>query len=349
MPAVFPAASAASAARRPVLLFAGLLVLIILIERRVTGLPAFARQPLLPVGVVVDLLLVVPALFYVLVVRPLRLSAASLGGAVGVGLALAFWLIPVAQQQPLRALRWLPGLLEALTLAVAAAKARRMVRAYRATYAQLPHYWPALRAAVAALGRVGALLLAEADLLRYALLGWWAAPDVPAAAVPFSSHRESGFPAFIAMLTVALLVETAGLHLLVGHWSPALAAWVLVFDAYAVLTCVAHGHAVRLRPSLLFAETLELRVGTMWRLVVPRAALLAVEPLRDRPAPHPDTLDLTRLLFTTPNLLLTFTEPVTLAGPYGTHRTARRVAFYLDEPAPFRQAAQQPTGNAPSG
>lgn len=322
---------------RPVLWFAALLLLIVFTERHVVGLPAFSQRPLLPVGVTVDLLVVVPALFYFLVVRPCGLSVASLSGAVGAGLALAFWLIPVAQQQPLRALHWLPVLLEAVALAVAATKVRRLVRAYRAAYAAEARVGPSLRAAVGELGRPGAFLLAEVDLLRYALLGWWAAPEVPAAAVPHSNYRASGFTAFIVMVAVALLVETAALHLLVGHWSPAVANWVLFFDVYAVLTCVAHGHAVRLRPSLLTADALQVRVGAMWQFTVPRAALADVAPLHDHPAAQPHTLNLTRLLFTTPNLLLTFAEPVELTGPYGTRRTARHVAIYLDKPQDFIQ------------
>ena len=326
---------------RSVLWFAALLLLIVFTERHIIGLPAFGQRPLLPVGVAVDLLVVMPALFYCLVVRPCGLSVASLGGAVGAGLALAFWLIPVAQQQPLRVLHWLPLLLEVVALAVAATKVRRLVRAYRVAYAAEARVGPSLRAAVGGLGRLGVFLLAEVDLLRYALLGWWAAPEVPAAAVPYSNCRASGFTAFIVMVAIALLVETAALHLLIGHWSPVLANWVLFFDVYAVLTCVAHGHAVRLRPSLLTADALELRVGVMWQLIVPRAALTAVTPLRDYPANLPDALNLTRLLFTTPNLLLTFAGPVELAGPYDTRRTARHIAIYLDEPQVFIQGLKK--------
>lgn len=333
----------ASVARfRPAWLFAGLAVLVVGIEHQIIKTPAFRQQPLLPVGATADLLLVVPALFYWLVARPYRLPLSSVAGVVGAGLAVAFWLIPAAQQAPLRALRWLPALLEAVTLLVLAAKARRLVQAYRAAHAQTPQFWPSAQAAVRTLGRAGDFLWAEMSLLRYAVLGWGATPEIRAGAQAFSNYRESGFSALVVALGVALTVETAGLHLLVSHWSPFLAGWVLFFDVYLVVTCVAHGHAVRLRPALLTADFLEVRVGCMWQLAVPRAALVAVEPLRAAPAPDPETLHLSKLLFTTPNLLLTFAEPVTLAGPYGTRRTARRVAVYLDEPHGFVAAMGLP-------
>ena len=320
---------------RPAVLFAGLLLGIVGIEHVVTTLPAFSQQPLLPVGVTVDLLVVVPALFYFLMVRPYRLAVASLAGVVGACLALAFWLIPVAQQQPLRALGFLPALLELVAIGLLATKARRLVRAYRAAFAREPAWWPSLQAAVRSLGPIGEFMLAEINLLRYAVLGWWAAPELGHQAEAFSNHRESGFVALTVMLGVGLAVETASLHLLARHWSPTLAAWLLPLHAYTLLTLVAHSHAVRLLPVLLTADALTLRVGCMWQVAVPRAAVVAIEPLRDVPAARPATLNLARLLFTTPNLLLTFAEPIELIGPYGIRRTARRVAIYLDQPRQF--------------
>ena len=102
---------------------------------------------------------------------------------------------------------------------------------------------------------------------------------------------------------------------------------------------VAHAHAVRLSPALLTADELMVSVGSMWHLAVPRTALVSAELLPDIPISEPETLNLAKLLFTAPNLLLTFAEPVTVAGPYGIRRTVRRVAVYLDEPQPFVAAA----------
>ena len=210
-----------------------------------------------------------------------------------------------------------------------------MVQAYRTAHTQNPRFAPSLRAAIAVLGPAGAVLLAELDLLRYAVLGWWATPETAATGQSFTNYRESGFTAFAVMLAVALAVETTVVHLLVAYWSPRVANWVLLFEVYAVVTCVAHLHAVRLRPAQLNAGALVLRVGCMWEATVPLSNLQAVEWLRTTPARSADTLNLAPLLFTTPNLLLTFAEPAKVTGPYGTRRTVRRLAVYLDEPQPF--------------
>ncbi|MGI4735203.1 MAG: hypothetical protein ACRYG7_08500 [Janthinobacterium lividum] len=323
----------------PLLLFGLLAILIVGAEYLITHRIDFGQRPALPVGVAVDMLVVVPALFYFLVVRSYRLPPGSLVGVLGACLALAFWLIPEPQQQPLHVLRLLPALLEVATLGLAAAKACRLVRAYRAAYAHAPRFWPSVQAAVHSLGAVGQLLLAELNLLRYAALGWWAAPETTADATAFSSHRESGFTALVATAAVVLVVETGCVHLLAQRWCPSLAPWLLFLDSYGVMLLVAHIQAVRLRPVLLTPTELLIRVGFVWELAVPRAALLAAEVLPEAPAAGTGVLSLAKLLFTTPNTLLTFAEPVVVLGPYGIRRTARRVAVYLDQPRQFIAAA----------
>ena len=319
----------------PLLLFGLLAVLALSIEHVITHRAEFSQRPLLPVGVAADMLVGLPALFYLLVVRPYRLPLSSLVGVLGVCLALATWLIPLAQQQQLRLLHLLPALLEAATLGLAAARTRRLVRAYRAAYARNPRVWPSVQAAAGSLGAVGQLLLAEINLLRYAGLGWWATPEVPAAATPFSSYRESGFVALVATAAAVLVIEATCVHLVAQRWCPSLAPWLLFVDGYGLLFLLGHAQAVRLRPVLLGADELRLRVGFVWELAVPRATLVAAEVLREAPAAGAGVLGLSKLLFASPNLLLTFAEPVTVVGFYGIRRPARRIAVYLDQPQQF--------------
>ena len=325
-----------------VFLFGILLLLVIGVENFITHHASFSQHPALPIGVTVDMLVFVPTLFYFFVVRPYRLPLTSLLGVLGACLALASWLLPADQQAPLRALRLLPALLEAGALGLMAVRARRLVRAYQAAYAQEPRVWPSMQAAVRSLGAVGELLLAELNLLRYASLGWWATIQAEVGATPFSSHRESGFLALVSTAIGVMLVEMTCVHLLALHWFPRLAPWLLGLEAYSVVLLVAHAHAVRLQPVLLTASELRIRVGVVWEVVVPRTSLVAVELLPAAPAANAGVLNLAKLLFASPNLLLTFAEPVVAMGPYGIRRPARRVAVYLDQPRQFMAALGQP-------
>lgn len=324
---------------RPAIWFGLLFLLIISVEHTITTTILFSQRPVLPYAVTFDLLVGMPALFYWLVVRHYRLPISSLAGVVGACLALAYWLLPVAQQAPLQALHFLPAVLEGITLLLLVAKGRRLVRSYQLAYRQQPHVWPCAQLAVQqTLGPAGVLLVAEVEMLRYAILGWWAKPEVTPHARVFSTYRKSGFTAMASMVGVALVVETAVVHLLVRLWSAQVAGGLLFLEGYTLVMLLAHGQAVRLRPVLLTADTLHLQVGFMWQLTVPVGELVAVTPLRDHPTPAPDLLTLTKVLFTPPNLLLTFSQPVTVKGPYGIQRTGRRLAVYLDQPQQFVEA-----------
>ena len=165
---------------RPALWFGSLVLLIISVAHALTATALFRQQPLLPYGLTLDLLVGIPALFYWLVVRRYALPNSTLFGMVGACLALAYVLLPVAQQAPLRALYFLPALLEGITLLVLVAKGRRLVQCYRVAYRQQPHFWPCAQLAVRqTLGRAGVLLLAEVEMLRYAVLGWGGRSKAP--------------------------------------------------------------------------------------------------------------------------------------------------------------------------
>jgi hypothetical protein len=324
---------------RPAIWFGLLLLLVISIERTITTSALFSQRPALPYAVTFDLLVGIPSLFYWLVIRRYKLPISSLAGIVGACLALAYWLLPVAQQAPLQTLHFLPAVLEGITLLLLVARGQRLIRSYRLAYQQQPHFWSCAQVAVQqTLGPAGVLLVAEVEMLRYALLGWWAKPEISPHARVFSTYRESGFTAYASMVGVALAVETAVVHLLANLWSARLAGWLLFLDGYTLVMILAHGQAVRLRPVLLTADTLYLKVGFVWQLTVPVGELVAVAPLRDHPTPAPDLLNLTKLLFTPPNLLLTFNQPVTVQGPYGIQRTGRHLAVYLDQPQQFIEA-----------
>ena len=329
---------------RPVLLFAALALLVVGTEHVIVRLPAFPQHPALSWAVLFDVLVGLPLLFYVLLLRRYRLSPLVLITVVGACLALACWLLPAPQWPSRRLLRLLPAVLEGGTMLALAIRSRALLRAYRAAGAHETR--PLLRLRLAAgqvLGEAGVLLVAELDMLRFAVLGWWeATPTVPPGAVALASHRESGFGALLVVACFGLVIESAALDLLVRLWSPVAAGWLLVADAYALLLFIAHGHAVRLQPTVLTADVLLVRVGFVWQVVVPRSNWPSAEQLRGDFAADAETLNLARPLLTAPNVMLTFAAPVLVTGPYGIRRTARRLALYLDQPAALLDALAAP-------
>ncbi|WBO84526.1 hypothetical protein [Hymenobacter yonginensis] len=329
---------------RPALLFGGLLLLALLIEYTIIQQPAFRLRPELPAAVALDLLVGIPLLFYGLVVRRYRLPATTVGAVFSAMLAVGFWLVPAGQQQYLQWGRHLLVLPEGLAVVMMAVNIRRLLRAYIHATQYSADIVENLHAAFTAVfRRAWAPLVSELAMFRYALLSWRARPEVGPGQQAFSTSRESGFRALLLTVMGVSVVEMVVAHLLLSRWNATAALVALLLSAYTLLFLLAHLRAVPLRPVLLDGRRLIVRTGFMWRLEVPAEAVLRLQLLSDTPAPRRHLLNLAKPLLTAPNVLLTFSQPVAVAGLYGLRRTVWQVALYVDDRAAFARQLQAAT------
>lgn len=323
----------------PALLFGVLAALVVAIEYAVVHRADFGQHPALPPAVAFDLLVGLPGLFYLCVVRRYQLPLRTVAVAFGGGLALSHWLLPAAGLPLLAWAGRLAAVGEVATLAYTAVRVRRIWRGYQVARGQSADFMDNLTAAMQpVLGRLTEALATEVAVVRYALLGTWAPPEVGPAETPFTTYQKSGFSALLATFAGLSVIEMAAAHLVVGRWWPVAAWWLTGLSAYSVLWLLAHGQAVRRRPVVLTATALVVRVGLLWRVAIPKASIVAIEKLADVPAATPGQLNAARLLLTPPNLLLTLATPQRVRGPYGLHRTVHRLAIYVDEPAALLHA-----------
>jgi len=323
----------------PALLFGLLALLVVGSEYLVVHRADFGQHRALPPAVAFDLLVVLPGLFYLCVVRRYQLPLRTVGVAFGGGLALSHWLLPAAGLPLLAWAGRLAAVGEVATLTYTAVRVRRIWRGYQVARTQSADFIENLTTAMQpALGRLTEAMATEVAVVRYAVLGAWAPLEVGPAEMPFTTYQKSGFPALLATFAGLSVVEMAAAHLVVGHWWPVAAWWLTGLSAYSVLWLLAHGQAVRRRPVVLTDTALVVRVGLLWRVAIPREALLAADKLTAVPVAAPDLLNAARLLLTLPNLLLTLAAPQQVRGPYGLHRTVHRLAIYVDEPAALQHA-----------
>jgi hypothetical protein len=326
---------------RPALLFGGLLLLVLLAEYAVMQHPAFLLRPELPAAVTLDLLVGIPLLFYFLVVRRYRLPATTVVAVFSAMLAVGYYLVPAGQQHYLGWGSRSLGLLEGAAGVVMIINIRRLTLAYTQAAQHSADFVENLHAAFATVfHRAWAPLVSELAMLRYALLSWQAQPEVRPGQLSFSTSRESGFRALIIALAGISVVETVVAHLLLSRWSATAAMVALLLSAYTLLFLLAHLRAVPLRPLLLDGGRLVIRTGFVWRLEVPAEAILRLQHLHDTPAPARQRLNLAKPLLTSPNVLLTFTQPLTVTGLYGLRRTVEQVALYVDDRVAFEQQVQ---------
>jgi hypothetical protein len=173
---------------------------------------------------------------------------------------------------------------------------------------------------------------AELALVWYALLAWRARPEVAPGETAFTAHRKNGLGGMVGALAFACAGEAVGAHLLVERWSPP-GAWALTaLSAYGVAWLVGLGRSVALRPTVIDAGGLRVRVGLLWEMAIPFDRIASVTAGGSGiPKRAPGLLR--AALLTAPRLTIELAEPMEAVGLYDRRKRAiTRVALYVDQP-----------------
>ena len=295
----------------------------------------FARAPGVgSFGITFDLLVTVPAAFYLLVVRPRKLPWLTLVPCVIASAWAGMLVLPPEHRQLLHAARFLIAPAELWLVGYGGLRAWRLLRSGTHPGRDGPD---AIRAALGEIVRfpvVADAVAAEVALVWFALLSWRSRPRVAPGATAFTQHRKSGIPGMVAALSFACVLEAAGVHLLAASWNPTV-AWVLTgLSAYGVIWLVGLGRSVVLRPTLVEREGLRVRIGALYEALVPFDVIESIAPVRSGPANRRAPGYLHASLFAAPRLMIELKEPVEARGLYGTHkRGITRIGLLVDEPA----------------
>ena len=169
-----------------------------------------------------DLMVFVPAVFYLFVVRRNRLSPLLVLPVIWLGGLVSLQFAVPGQ----------PSLLAPLSLCavgvelgIAAHEIRRFVRSFRTAKASSDNPLDWFSGAFSALvrnERAARMAALECVMWYYASASWRRAPHVPHGYRAFSSHRQSGYVAVVVVMLVLIAVETVAAHLLAARFSVAL-------------------------------------------------------------------------------------------------------------------------------
>ncbi|WP_412069864.1 hypothetical protein [Rubrivirga sp. IMCC43871] len=313
----------------PVLAFAGLASAAYLVGVLgvVPALVRVAEPEVLAAALAVDLVVLVPLAYAVLIARASRrwwtmapVVALSAGGA---------WVVlPAGHRGVLDvALVALPVLEVGAALAVVVA----LAHAVRSGASGDPY--DRLRAAAARVlpNAAGRALAYELAVGRYAL-GPLPAPLEDA----FAGRRAGGYGALLAGIAIAAAMELVGGHFLVRHlWGDGAALIHLAISGYALVWLAGDWRALGVRTTTLDGDTLHVRCGLRWTVDVPVTAIEAVYHVR---RPLPADRPTARATAGTPQFALDVCRPIVAEGPYGLQRAVTRVALSVDDSDRFVDA-----------
>ena len=302
----------------------------------------------------VDLALIVPLLYGLVLVRGRGWPAISLVPVFLLSLAGAAAIVPRDHRGWVEGLEWLAAPAELLALGWIGWKARQAVRGVRRERALSDDgdMLEAIRSAARTIlpsGRAAEIVASEVAVLYYALASWRRSPAVAAPGV-FAYHRGSAYGAVVVALLMAMAAEVVAVHLLVSRfWSPA-AAWLLTaLGLYGALWLLADYRAARLRPIRLTGEALRIRIGQRWSVELPLEAIVAVRRLSAREPLPKDRRRLGALLVGMPQLLIELDREVVAHGLYGFDRSVDAVALQVDEPERLERELLEAVGPEAGG
>ncbi|MEM8998308.1 MAG: hypothetical protein AAGF23_26225, partial [Acidobacteriota bacterium] len=309
--------------------------------RVVGSLPSLAGSDaaLVAWGLTFDLVIVVPSLYYFLVVRA-GAPAISVVPVTLLSLAAAGALIPRDHHQAVDALELAVIPLEVGLVGFLLWQVRRMALAARGA-SDVPAELSALTRKLLGPGRASEMIASEAAVFYFALAAWGRrAPEARPGELPVTHDRRALYSTFFWGIMIAGGAELVGVHFLVMRWSDA-AAWVLsALSLYGLAWLVGDYRAVRLQRSTVGDGVFSFRLGLRWAAEIPLASIERVRSLTpsERASIRTDKETLTAVLLGEPNMLLELREPVAFRGPYGIRRRVDRVALTIDEPAAFETA-----------
>jgi len=304
-------------------------------------LPTLYGAGAVAVGVTIDLVVLVPLLFYWLIVRRRGWPVATVVPVLVLSVVAARWFLPLEHRQTLRLLELLAVPAEIGLLCWIGLRATRAIRLGRRDGAADPV--ERLRCAAfefARHDRVADLLASEIAVFYYAFGSWRVGPHAPVGVAAFAHHRRSAHGAIVLAFLMAIFVEGVAVQLLLSLWST-LAAWILTAGTvYGALWLIADYRATVLRPILASDEDVSIRAGLRFSLSVPRERIAAV--LGDKPDFGKESANLTLLATSTSWIVLS--QPILARGPYGFRRRVRAVGVAADDPDGLRRSL----GTSPS-
>lgn len=282
-----------------------------------------------------DFMVGIPVGFYLLVVRPRRLTPLAVIPVIWLGYGLSALALGSPQAG---ALPWLLAALVPVELAIAVKECLRIVRAFRDARATSDDPMEWLRRPVALIVRKEvptAMAAAELSVWYYALFSWRKAPLARVGERAFSYHNAGGYMNMMLGLALAFPVEVIAVHLLLMQWNAVVAVAATVLSLYAAVWLVGDARARILRPVAVGGDAVRLECGIQMEVVIPLADVERVA-LSEAELPAsmatPDRLNYGT--FYRPDAWVVAKRPVEVRTLLGRKRV-RAIGISLDDPKAF--------------
>jgi len=151
----------------------------------------------------------------------------------------------------------------------------------------------------------------------------------------FTSYKENGIIAVLALVLFIFLIETAGVHFLLNVWSSK-AAWIVtVLSLYTCMQLYAHIKAIKARPVKLGDDGLEIHNGFAGDAFIEYNAIEKIELSNKTPVDRA-TIKIALIKgFENHNCVIYLKQSIAVIKMFGIKKSADTILFFVDRPKDF--------------
>lgn len=323
------------------LILFGIPLLIIALMVLVVKLPVFAANPNeLSIGITVDLLLTAP-LVYFLLIRKTKIPNTTVVPFLILGLVIGLLILPSENQYYLRLFKtWVLPIVEISILFYILYKVRGAIQTFKLKKLGSLDFYTTLKNTCSELLPKALVVpfVTEISVIYYGFLYW---KKRTIKENEFTYHKDSGtITLFIAIIFI-IGIETLVLHHLLAKWST-VAAWILtILSIYSGIQFLGFLKSMIKRPISIENNTLFLRYGIMNETAICLSTINSVEISSKEIEFNDETRRLSILgELEGHNVIIRLKEENTLTGLYGTRRTYKNIALYVDKKVEFKDCIE---------
>jgi hypothetical protein len=327
------------------LVYLGFVLCVLTVSFFIVRSTAFAdNTDLLSLAVTLDLVLLVPGVYFLLVVS-LGWRKLTVIPVFVLSLVSAHLLLPESGEGYLKYVELALAPIELFALVYVTIKVRQIRKGYREARAPEMEFQEILEGVLEKIidhPRVAKILATEVSFVHYGLFAWRKRPRYTTTDEIFTYDQKSGLGLIVGVFMVLIAIEVPVLHYFIALKFPVLAWIVTALGLYGMVFILADFNACRWRPIRVMGGRLRLMTGLRWRCTIPLSEIERVE------ANTFDIEDKEWLLNATvignQNLIVYLKNMHTASGIYGFNKDFNRVAVTVDEPSKLA-AALSPQGD----
>jgi hypothetical protein len=291
-------------------------------------LPLLTAPEAVTVGISLDLVLLAPLIYYLVMVRGRNWPAITVIPVFLLNYVVAYTLLPMQFHGTLTVIGYLLPVVEVGVISYAGYQITRLIRSGRAsdiTEGDFYHnLYRLLRDKLAFPAAIKAVSY-EISVFYYAFQ--WQKSELPDHAIPY--RGMSGYaPVFGALLFVAM-IELVAVHFLLSLWSPIAVFIHAILSVYAIIWLIGDFRAMHARPHIITTDSLSLRLGLRWEVTITPDQIAEIRSTKRSLSDDEQFLNLTPV--GNFNTILFLKEPVIAQGPYGLSKSVSSLGLILDD------------------